>query len=153
MIPIYYYLGIDPGASGGAALVSDSGELVYLYPWKKLTPTEMAELIRSRTHIGHIKAAIEKVHSMPKQGVASTFAFGTNFGWWQGLLCGLEIPLVEMPSPQRWQKDMGCLSGGDKNVTKAKSHAVFPHRVKDLTHATADAALIALWLQQTKEQK
>jgi len=38
---------------------------------------------------------------------------------------------------------LGCLSKGDKNVTKAKAQEQFPN-IK-VTHATADALLIALY--------
>ena len=43
--------------------------------------------------------------------------------------------------PQVWQKALGCMTGGDKNVTKRRAQELFPgHKI---THATADALLIA----------
>lgn len=83
---------------------------------------------------------LEQVGSMPGQGVSSTFKFGQSYGFLRGLLVGLGIP-HEFVRPAVWQKALGCLSGGDKNVTKAKAQQLWPH-VK-WAHATADSALIA----------
>jgi hypothetical protein len=100
---------------------------------------EIVELIKgTQSHIK--KAYIEAVHSMPGQGVASTFKFGLNYGWWQGVLVSLRIPF-ERVSPIRWQTEMRCRSRGDKNVTKKLAQELFPN-IK-VTHATADALLIA----------
>ncbi len=41
----------------------------------------------------------------------------------------------------RWQKEMGCLTKGDKNVTKRRAQELFP--TLKITHAIADALLIA----------
>jgi hypothetical protein len=40
-----------------------------------------------------------------------------------------------------WQKALGCLTKGDKNITKRKAQEMFPG-IK-VTHATADSLLIA----------
>lgn len=139
MTPMFL-IGIDPGASGAAAVLNPAGEICALLPWAKMTPAEMhAEILMFRGAVAYM----EKVHSMPKQGVASTFKFGWNAGWWEGMLTGACIPLIETPIPATWQRAMGCLSKGDKNVTKAKAQQLWPRQVKQLTHATADAALIA----------
>ena len=47
----------------------------------------------------------------------------------------------ERVRPQQWQKSLGCLTKGDKNVTKRKAQELFP--MMKVTHATADALLIA----------
>jgi hypothetical protein len=49
----------------------------------------------------------------------------------------------ERVRPQAWQKAMGCMSKGDKNITKRKAQELFP-QIK-VTHATADALLIATY--------
>ena len=54
-------------------------------------------------------AMIEQVHSMPKQGVASSFKFGRHYGFLLGVLTALGIP-YQTVTPQKWQKAMGCLS-------------------------------------------
>jgi hypothetical protein len=141
-----FYIGIDPGYSGGMALLSADGVL-----WAAckcdMTESDVADKLRRWTSGPHpCKAVIEKVHSMPKQGVSSSFKFGMSYGFLRGLLVGLKIPFEEV-SPQRWQKYMQCLTHGDKNVSKAKAQQLFPS-VK-ITHATADAILLAEYLRRT----
>lgn len=139
-------IGIDPGASGGVAVVN---------PWGRSdahkmpdTARELAGILHAlKTAIGSIKAGsikayVEKVHAMPKQGVSSTFKFGYNAGMIEGVLASLGIP-YEFVTPIKWQKDLGCLTKGDKNITKRKAQALYPD-IK-VTHATADALLIATW--------
>ena len=80
--------------------------------------------------------------------MASTFAFGANFGTWQGILAALGIP-YSMPTPQQWQK--GLIVNSDGPDSKARALAVarrfFPtvdlHRKGD--HGKADALLLALY--------
>jgi len=89
---------------------------------------------------------IEKVHSSPQMGVTSAFTFGRSFGFVVGLLTAHKIPF-EFVTPQKWQKAMGCLTRGDKNVSKAAAQRLFPS-VK-MTHANADAVLLAEHCRRT----
>jgi len=133
-------LGIDPGQSGGVAQVVSPGEFLRgeTFAWKMPdTERDILDLLRA-LEIDH--AYIEAVHSMPRQGVSSSFKFGQNYGFLRGCLIALGIPF-ETVTPQKWQKAMGCLSHGDKNVTKAKAQELFPNL--KITHATADALLIS----------
>lgn len=135
-------IGIDPGASGAAVVLSLSGHILDMRRWADGTPAEMLEWLAG---FDYGVAYLEQVGAMPKQGVASTFKFGWNAGWWEGALAGLRIPLMATPRPGIWQRDMGCMTKGDKNVSKRLAHKLWPRQVKQLTHATADAALIAEW--------
>lgn len=135
------YIGIDPGASGGIGVATPLGDVAaHKMPD---TPHELADLIRSYTLRNSLTkpfAVLERVASFPGQGVSSTFKFGANFGMIQGVLAAVGIP-YELVSPGVWQKAMGCLTKGDKNVTKAAAQRMFPGiRV---THAVADALLLA----------
>ena len=80
------------------------------------------------------------VHSSPQMGVRSAFTFGQSFGMAEMLLTCLGIPF-ERGRPQVWQRSLGCLTGGDKNVTKRRAQQLFPG--VRITHANADALLIA----------
>lgn len=137
------YIGIDPGASGGIAVIG-GGTFAFKMPeterdiWDAVT-----EL--SRVPDVTVTAAIETVHAMPKQGVSSTFKFGKGYGGLRMALIAAGIPFVDV-SPQAWQKALGCLTRGDKNVSKAKAQQLFPN-IK-VTHAIADALLIAEWLRR-----
>lgn len=128
-------IGIDPGQSGAAAYISNG-----VIEFVKLANTERDISDFLREHQDASFAYIEKVHSMPKQGVASSFKFGANYGFLRGCLIAHGIPFEEV-TPQKWQKAMGCMSRGDKNVTKARAQQLFPE-IK-ITHAIADALLIA----------
>ena len=131
-------LGIDPGQSGGLALLDDSGAIVHV---QKMPETEhdTAELIVE--FAPRIRfALIEKVTPMPKQGLGSTWTFGQHYGFLRGLLVALKIRFDQV-RPQDWQKAMACRTGGDKNISKAKAQQLFPQQ--KVTHATADALLLA----------
>jgi crossover junction endodeoxyribonuclease RuvC len=141
------YLGIDPGASGGIAALSDGH--VMLAEKMPDNPHELASMLRGAgaDDAGHHAfAVLERVSAMPKQGVSSTFKFGTNYGMVQGVLAAVGIP-YELVTPTVWQKAMGCLSKGDKNVTKAAALRRFPD-VK-VTHAIADSLLLADFARRT----
>ena len=128
-------IGIDPGKSGGLALRSPSGILAV-----KMPPTErdLFELLREWKWASF--AYLEKVHSMPGQGVKSMFTFGQGYGSLRMALIANDIAFATV-TPNAWQRRMGCMSKGDKNVTKAKAQELFPgHKI---THALADAMLIA----------
>lgn len=130
-------LGIDPGQSGGLAVLKNGVALAWKMPE---TERDLQDLFEEISREGVDFALIEAVHSMPKQGVASSFKFGRNYGFLRGMLIASRIPFEEV-TPQRWQKALGCLSHGEKNVTKAKAQQLFP--LLKVTHATADALLIA----------
>ncbi len=138
------FLGIDPGASGAVALIGDDVILVEDWPGD---PVAAADLLRSWLVAHDVKlCALERVASRPGQGVSSVFAFGTNFGVWQGLLAALSIPYV-LPPPQSWQKGVIVPSDGPdpKSRALAVARRLFPsvdlHRKAD--HGKADALLLA----------
>lgn len=138
-------LGIDPGQSGGIAIVDPTG-----MPWAvKMPETErdLWDMIREAKTWGSFEthAVIELVHSSPQMGVKSAFTFGGNYKSLRMALIAADIPFREV-RPQAWQKAMGCLTGGDKNITKAKAQQLFPG-IK-VTHALADALLLAEWLRR-----
>ncbi len=68
------------------------------------------------------------------------FKFGASYGFLKGLLVGMQIEFEEV-TPQKWQKAMGCMTKGDKNVSKSAAQRLFPR--EKVVHATADAMLIA----------
>lgn len=130
-------LGIDPGVSGAAAVISEDRKFVQVMAFKELTPAGMIHWLSGhQITIGYLEA----VNAMPKQGVTSTFKFGQNYGWWQGTLTALNIPFQRV-YPLKWQTAMQCRSGGNKNITKQRAQELFPG-IK-ITHAVADALLIA----------
>jgi len=141
-----YYIGVDPGQSGGIGILNEAGQYVLSFKFRKQTDADISEMFESILNLRGtmdecgIFAVLEKVHSMPKQGVASSFKFGSSFGFLRGMLTAHRIPW-DFVSPQRWQKALSCQTKGDKNVTKAKAQRLWPDQ--KITHAIADALLIA----------
>jgi crossover junction endodeoxyribonuclease RuvC len=139
------FIGIDPGQSGGIAVLADSAPAI---AWKMPeTERDVWDLFPSYMMAPDAFAMIEKVASRPGQGVASMFKFGKNYGMLRGMLVAACIPFAEVP-PGVWQKSLGCLSKGDKNVTKARAQQLFP--TLKITHATADALLLAEYCRRKR---
>ena len=137
-------IGVDPGANGGIAWITSDGKACV----EKMPDTlqDLWELVES---IGfeapdftpyQIKAYLEAVSSSPQMGVVSSFSFGRGYGNLEMALTAAGIPF-ERVRPQVWQKALGCMTKGDKNVSKRKAQELFPSM--KVTHATADALLIA----------
>jgi len=143
------WLGIDPGARGAAALITSDGEAqAVAYPGVALA----ADLIREWKSVYTIElAGLERVHSMPAQGVRSVFSFGENFGAWQGILAAMGIP-YELITPQAWQRGLVVPSDGKTPKERALSVArrLYPdldlHRKCD--DGKADAILLATWAKR-----
>jgi len=93
---------------------------------------------------------VERVHAFPGAGVTGMFTFGNFYGFLRGILTASGIP-HEFVQPEKWQKAMGCLTRGDKNVSKAAAQRLFP-KIK-ITHAMADSLLIAEYCRRTFNQR
>ena len=130
-------IGIDPGTNGGIAWIIDGKPCAEKMPD---TLQDLWELFRDIAAEGECQAYLEQVHSSPQMGVVSSFTFGNGFGHLEMALTAAGIPF-ERVRPQLWQKAMGCMSKGDKNITKAKAQELFPSM--KITHAIADSLLIA----------
>jgi crossover junction endodeoxyribonuclease RuvC len=141
-----FYLGIDPGKTGGATLLDDKGDIVVKLAFTNKTDHDISEWIQEQTKDRKVIAYIERVGSMPKQGRTSIFTFGRGYGVLIGLLTGLKVSF-DLVSPGVWQRRLGCLTHGDKNVTKTRAQRMYPNETK-ITHATADSILIARFCYQ-----
>jgi len=141
-------IGIDPGINGGIAWIDSTGDIAV----EKMPDTilDLWELIESiKVNAGNaVKAYLETVHSSPQMGVKSAFTFGNGYGHLEMALTAAGIPF-ERVRPQAWQKEMGCLTKGDKNVSKRKAQELFPGT--KVTHAIADSMLIAAYGERTKQ--
>ena len=114
-------IGIDPGKKGGIALMgegqidfSSSGGMLYSKNYD-LTDWVNAARMLAGDDAG-VVAYVELVHSMPSQGVASTFSFGKGFGEILGWLSALQVR-TELVSPQKWKR--AVLAGTDRDKAAA----------------------------------
>jgi crossover junction endodeoxyribonuclease RuvC len=143
-------IGVDPGVNGGIAWITDGKPCVEKMPDTLQDLWELLENIAINAQLDNLKihAYLEQVSSSPQMGVKSSFTFGNGFGHLEMALTAAGIPFARI-RPQVWQKELKCLTKGDKNVSKRKAQELFPSM--KVTHATADALLIAKYgTQQTK---
>ena len=132
--------GADPGSNGGIAFVSVEIQKPFAVAYKlPETPAEFFELLREFAPYT-VRAFVERVRSSPQMGVCSAFTFGRNYERILMGLAGCSISTEEV-LPAKWQRSLGSLTGGDKNVSKMKASQLFPSL--KIIHATADALLIA----------
>lgn len=139
------YIGIDPGLSGGIAVIDEGNPFAYPMPETERDLFELLENVVYNSGAAPV-ARIEVVHSSPQMGVKSAFTFGSGYGGLRMALIALKIQF-EGVRPQAWQKALGCLTKGDKNVSKRKAQELFPSL--KVTHAIADALLIAEYCRRT----
>jgi len=147
-----YYLGIDPGESGAAVLILDedpvSVESIFKF-YKGQSDLDIAEAIENMAW--HIDSCVlEQLHAYPVRGSIGNFKLGRHYGMLRALLTAFGVGYEEV-TPQKWQKALGCLTGGNKNVTKKKAQELFPD-VK-VTHAIADALLLAEYARRLTSKK
>ena len=93
------FIGIDPGAKGGIAVLYSDGEVETFS-----IPESLGGLWKIFKTLGKLKckAYIEHVHAMPGQGVTSMFSFGCRVGELHMGLAAAMIPF-EIITPKRWQ--------------------------------------------------
>lgn len=146
-------IGIDPGRNGAIALY-DSNELavtrVLLMPYdgKELDCAAVRDFVLES---GASVAALERQHSMPKQGVSSIFTTGESYGCLRATLVCCNIPYIT-PLPSRWLKSTLTGVPGDgkgRNIAAAKrlfpSLDLTPGRRRKPHDGIADAALLAYY--------
>ena len=138
------YIGIDPGQSGGIAILEYDGSVFW---FGKMPETEAEVLMILRPFIGgHARAVLEHVWSSPGWGHVGAFKFGKSFGGLRMALTAASIPF-EQVVPRTWQKAVGVFypkgitKVEKKNISKALAKKLFP-KIK-ITHAIADALLLA----------
>lgn len=140
-----YYIGIDPGKDGCVAILS-GGEGAL----PTITYFDESEVVTALEAVhGHPSFCyLEHVGAMPKQGSVSMFNFGTNFGFWQGVLCAYHIPF-ELIRPVKWKKEYSITA--DKNTSIAVCERMFPginllrtSKCKKKHDGAAEASLLAL---------
>jgi crossover junction endodeoxyribonuclease RuvC len=157
-------LGIDPGATGAAALLgaNDSGDranVIDLDGDPAVLTGRLDSLLASAGQ-HQVQAVVERAQAMPKQGVAGLAGYMTVYGVILGWLATRHVP-YDTVHPATWKKAMG-LSGekGEKLAAKkarslALARRLFPDadldRSKD--HNRAEALLLAEWARRTRFAK
>lgn len=156
-----HILGVDPGLSGGFAVLNRSGAIVAARHFPTHTVKKrgkastqldgpMLAAMLKATDASH--AFVETVSSRPRQ--AGQFQFGVNTGMIHGILHACAIPMT-LVAPASWKSVYGLKRAEDQTKNEMKSEAralaakLFPThaatfaRVKD--DGVAEAVLIGLY--------
>ena len=142
------YVGIDPGAGGGIAVLDRRGRYDKAVPLKAFDRAELLTFLRTTGGVAQIELVTGFVGGTGfKAGSSAMFNFGVGYGLLLGFLLASGIPF-EKVHPNVWQRRLGIPPRGRretktdyKNRLKDFAADLFP-TVK-VTHATADALLIA----------
>jgi crossover junction endodeoxyribonuclease RuvC len=155
-------LGIDPGISGALALVGEDGRLEGVMDMPVLAAEgakgrrvvdgpALLRLLRKLVTQSPIRATLENVRSMPRDGHAGAFAFGRTFGKIETALEACGIPYVPV-APQVWKKKLGVPSGSNSQKSdhvRAIASRLMPEGsalwTRKMDADRAEAALIAYY--------
>lgn len=147
-----YIIGIDPGASGGIAVLGMDGAVVSV----DKMPGTMQDVLEylspyraSRLGGGRAVCYLEAVgYGMPGQSSSATAKFARHCGHLEMALLALGIPANEV-TPAKWMRTFQLGKSSDysktewKNRLKSKAQQLFPTLGKAVTLSTSDALLIA----------
>jgi crossover junction endodeoxyribonuclease RuvC len=145
-------IGIDPGKAGGIVILN-RGKIIDISVMPA-TPRDLYKYFISMgfpkiTNLIDVYVFIEKVHSMPNQGVVSSFTFGQGLGRLEGVLACMNPIEPFKVNPKEWQGWLNIDKGEDwtksdwKNALLAYARKMEKGKEKKLTLKTADAYLIA----------
>lgn len=144
-------LGVDPGITGAMAALDHRGELVdfLTMPTKLDGQKKVIDVITIKQWLRDLpieRAILERVHSMPGQGVSSMFNFGRAYGVAEAVLMYEEIPFDRV-TPQAWKGHFHMMLKG-KDASREKAQVIWGDPIfetKAKGQAVADAALLALF--------
>jgi crossover junction endodeoxyribonuclease RuvC len=143
-------IGIDPGLSGAIAVIDQAGELVTVADLPFVHDKSLAwvdggvlqVMLLNALQGRPARAYVERVGSMPGQGVASSFAFGCGYG---SILSVVQTMLISMMlvTPAVWKRSSRL--GQDKHSSLHKARLMWPRADLRLAkhEGRAEALLIA----------
>ena len=150
------WFGVDPGVSGGIAVINDRGAgRVFRMPANE---KGIWQLVSDEAEQPAI-CVIERLGQMPRdrktgkamQSPSSMLKLGTNYGALQMAFVAAGVP-VTLVLPAKWQAYFGLLSRPSetktrkKNRHKATAQKLFPHL--RVTHHVADALLVGVYCRE-----
>lgn len=146
------FCGIDPGKKGAMAIMGYSNTTGERY-MMKIIPFDPQEYIKALKQYNGATVCIEQVHSISKQGIASSFTFGVMYGWLLGMLDTIGVS-YQAVSPQKWKKDFDLLRS-DKSKSVEVCRHLLPNanlyrteRCKKPDDGMAEAALLAIYARR-----
>jgi hypothetical protein len=145
------YIGIDPGFSGAWGMIDHNNEYIGcgdMHHTDKYLMTNVifGEMINCLHRDDHC-VVVETVHSMPKQGVASSFKFGVAYGGAVALAQRLDFSWQAV-TPQVWKKALKLDSDKQKSLVLARGHWPDAPLKRQKDNGRAEALLLAYWLRK-----
>lgn len=146
--------GFDPGKTGAWGAITHNGDYhacgdTYFDERGILTEKMWAEICMARDG-QDCQVIVELVHSMPRDGVRSAFAFGSAYGATLALAQRFNCTW-HMVTPQRWKKALQLDSDKQKSLDLARE--LWPNaplsRKKD--NGRAEALLLAEYLRREQQ--
>mgnify|MGYP001807795182 FL=1 len=157
-------IGIDPGLSGGIAILDDLKifdiyDMPIMSEGKKnknqLNSAQLVNIIKKNIiSNGDTFLIVEQVSAMPGQGVTSMFNFGQTFGSIKGICAALNLPIFFV-RPAKWKKHFDLINSS-KDASRTKVIEMYPSisprlsKKKDVNKA--DAILIARYFRDCRAQ-
>ena len=155
-------IGIDPGLSGGIAILDDK-KVIELFDMpvmpdgkknkRQLNSALLVKLIKD--HIKNLEdtvMVVEQVNAMPGQGVTSMFNFGQTFGAIKGICAALGLPIFFV-RPAKWKKHFELINSS-KDSSRTKAIEMYPSISEQLSKKKdvnkSDAILIARYYCETR---
>ena len=145
------YIGIDPGISGGIAVINEKNEIkAYKCPRSSDDMALLFQMCIGDTPTDKIRLVMERVWARPTNAVRAAFSYGVNYGQWLGIAATHEV-VMNTALPLEWIKWVGCPKALKKNIRKKwlkqKAIDLFPS-IKRVTLATSDAILITHYAKE-----
>ena len=133
-------IGIDPGISGGVAVL-ENNKVLSLFDMpvmpegkknkRQLNSAQLVKLLKDNISKNEeISVVIEQVNAMPGQGVTSMFNFGQTFGAIKGICAALGLP-VFFVRPSKWKKHFELINSS-KDASRTKAIEMYPSLSNDL---------------------
>lgn len=154
-------VGIDPGISGAVAAVHSHDGFLGLWDMPvmangkgtskvktQVNPAALMRILVSEIGGGDdCLVGLERIASMPGQGVASMFSMGDSFGSIRACVSVWGMPM-ELLTPQQWKRHYNVTGDQQKEVARAKAIQLYPTAELHLKkhHNRAEALLIAHYL-------
>ena len=155
-------IGIDPGLSGGIAVL-ENNKILNMFDMpvmaegkknkRQLNSAQLVSLFKDNIKVNEeIVVVVEQVNAMPGQGVTSMFNFGQTFGAIKGVCAALELPIFFV-RPSKWKKHFELINSS-KDSSRTKAIEMYPALSNQLAKKKdvnkSDAILIARYYSETR---
>jgi len=155
-------IGIDPGLSGGIAILENNKVLnIFDMPVmsegkknkRQLNSAQLVSLIKENIQSNEeVAVIVEQVNAMPGQGVTSMFNFGQTFGAIKGVCAALGLPIFFV-RPSKWKKHFELINAS-KDSSRTKAIEMYPTLSNQLAKKKdvnkSDAILIGRFYSETR---